>query len=273
MPIIDKKLSRTLNFLGSRIRLKPETGIILGSGFGEIANLVKDKQLIPYHRIPHFPVSTVKGHKGNLIIGKFGKRNVIIMQGRPHYYEGYSMAEVAFPIKVMAGLGIKNLIVTTAVGGINKRFNKGDLMIIKDHINLIGENPLRGEKKDPFIDMSSAYNKRFQDIAVKAGKKSGMKMHKGVLAALPGPSYETAAEVRMLGRLGADAVCMSTVPEVIMARYFNIKVLGIALISNKAAGLSSSLSSGPLKHSDVVKTGRDRMKGIAILLREIVKGL
>ena len=121
--------------------------------------------------------------------------------------------------------------------------------------------------------MSSAYDKRFQDIAVKAGKKSGMKMHKGVLAALPGPSYETPAEVRMLGRLGADAVCMSTVPEVIMARYFNIKVLGIALISNKAAGLSSSLSSGPLKHSDVVKTGRDRMKGIAILLREIVKGL
>jgi purine-nucleoside phosphorylase len=267
MPAINKKLSRTLDFLGSRIRLKPETGIILGSGFGDIANLVKEKQLIPYQKIAHFPVSTVRGHKGNLITGKIGKRNVIIMQGRAHYYEGYSMSEVAFLVRVMAGLGIKKLIVTTSVGGIKEGFNKGDLMIIKDHINLIGENPLRGEKKDPFIDMSSAYDKRFQGIAVRTGKKSGLKMHKGILAALPGPSYETPAEINMLKRLGADAVCMSTVPEVIMARYLGLKVLGIALISNMAAGISPK----PLSHADVVQAGKEKMKEAAALIEYIVK--
>jgi purine-nucleoside phosphorylase len=169
----------------------------------------------------------------------------------------------------MAGLGIKTLIVTTSVGGINKRFKKGDFILIKDHINLIPENPLRGKRKDVFIDMSSAYDKRFQDIAVKAGKKAGLKLSKGVLAALSGPCYETPAEIKMLQRLGADAVCMSTVPEVIMARYLGLKVLGIALISNMAAGISSK----PLSHADVVQAGKEGAKAAALLIEGIIKNI
>lgn len=267
MPAIDKRISKTLIYLKSRIKLKPEIGIILGSGFGDAVSIIKEKHSIPYHQIINFPVSTVKGHKGNLIFGKIANKPLVVMQGRVHYYEGYSMNEVAFPVSVMAGLGIKTLIVTTSVGGINKRFRKGDFMLIKDHINLLPENPLRGKRKDVFIDMSSAYDKRLQDIAVKAEKKAGLKLSKGVLAALQGPCYETPAEIIMLQRLGADAVCMSTVPEVIMARYLGIKVLGIALISNMAAGISSK----PLSHAEVVQAGKERAKTAALLIEGIVK--
>lgn len=267
MPANNKKISQTLKFLKSRITIKPEIGIILGSGFGDVASIIKETEAIPYHRIVNFPVSTVKGHKGNLIFGRIANKPVVIMQGRVHYYEGYSMNEVVFPVRVMAGLGIRTLIVTTSVGGINKRFKKGDFMLIKDHINLIPENPLRGKRKDVFIDMSSAYDKGLQEIAVKAGKKAGLKLSKGVLAALSGPCYETPTEIKMLQRLGADAVCMSTVPEVIMARYLGLKVLGIALISNMAAGISSK----PLSHADVVQAGKERVKAAALLIEGIIK--
>ncbi|MFZ3065779.1 MAG: purine-nucleoside phosphorylase [Nitrospirota bacterium] len=267
MPANNKKISQTLKFLKSRITIKPEIGIILGSGFGDAVNIIKETEAIPYHRIVNFPVSTVKGHKGNLIFGRIANKPVVIMQGRVHYYEGYSMNEVIFPVSVMAGLEIKTLIVTTSVGGINKRFKKGDFMLIKDHINLLPENPLRGKREDVFIDMSSAYDKRFQDIAVKAGKKAGLKLSKGVLAVLSGPSYETPVEIKMLRKLGADAVCMSTVPEVIMARYLGLKVLGIALISNMAAGISSK----PLSHAEVVQAGKERAKAAALLIEGIIK--
>ncbi|OGW51572.1 MAG: purine-nucleoside phosphorylase [Nitrospirae bacterium RBG_19FT_COMBO_42_15] len=267
MPAKNKKISQTLKFLKSRIKLKPEIGIILGSGFGDIADIVRDKQIIPYSKIGNFPVSTVKGHKGNLVFGRIANKPVVIMQGRVHYYEGYSIDDVAFPARVIAGLGAKALIVTTSVGGINKRFKKGDFMIINDHINLMPENPLRGKRKDVFIDMCDAYDKVLQEIAVKAGKKIGLKLSKGVLAALSGPSYETPAEINMLRRLGADAVCMSTVPEVIMARYLHLSVLGIALISNMAAGISPK----PLSHADVVQAGKERMKEAACLIEGIVK--
>ena len=267
MPANNKKISQTLKFLKSRIKLKPEIGIILGSGFGDIADIVRDKQIIPYSKIGNFPVSTVKGHKGNLVFGRIANKPVVIMQGRVHYYEGYSIDDVAFPARVIAGLGAKALIVTTSVGGINKRFKKGDFMIINDHINLMPENPLRGKRKDVFIDMCDAYDKGLQEIAVKAGKKIGLKLSKGVLAALSGPCYETPAEIKMLQRLGADAVCMSTVPEVIMARYLHLSVLGIALISNMAAGISSK----PLSHADVVQAGKERMKEATCLIEGIVK--
>src|SRR4030067_2203229 len=266
MPANNKKISQTLKFLKSRIKLKPEIGIILGSVFGDIADIVRDKQIIPYSKIGSFPVSTVKGHKGNLIFGKIANKPVVIMQGRVHYYEGYSINEVTFPVNVMAGLEIKALIVTTSVGGINKRFKKGDFMIINDHINLMPENPLRGKRKNVFIDMCDAYDKGLQEIAVKAGKKIGLKLSKGVLAALSGPCYETPAEIKMLQRLGADAVCMSTVPEVIMARYLHLSVLGIALISNMAAGISSK----PFSHADVVQAGKERMKEAAALIEGVI---
>lgn len=267
MPAIDKRISKTLKFLKSHIKLKPEIGIILGSGFGDAASIIKETEAIPYHRIVNFSVSTVKGHKGNLIFGRIANKPLVIMQGRVHYYEGYSMNEVIFPVRVMAGLGIKTLIVTTSVGGINKRFKKGDFMIIKDHINLMPENPLRGKRKDVFIDMSSAYDKELQEIAARVGKAARLKLNKGVLAALSGPSYETPAEINMLQKLGADAVCMSTVPEVIMARYLGIKVLGIALISNMAAGISPM----PLSHAEVVQAGKERAKAAALLIEGFIK--
>lgn len=269
MSAIDKRISKTLIYLKSRTKFKPEIGIILGSGFGDAASIVKETLAIPYHRIVNFPVSTVKGHKGNLIFGRIANKPVVIMQGRVHYYEGYSMEDVTFPVRVMAGLGIRTLIVTTSVGGINKRFRKGDFMLIKDHINLLPENPLRGKKDNIFIDMSSAYDKWLQEIAVKAGKKTGLKLSKGVLSALSGPSYETPAEINMLRRLGADAVCMSTVPGVIMARYLGLKVLGIALISNVAAGISPK----PLSHADVVQAGKERVKAAALLIEGVIKDI
>ena len=267
MPANNKNISQTLKFLKSRIKFKPEIGIILGSGFGDVTNIIKEAQAISYHKIVNFPVSTVKGHKGNLVFGRIANKPVVIMQGRVHYYEGYSMNEVIFPVSVMAGLGIKTLIITTSVGGINKRFRKGDFMLIKDHINLLPENPLRGKRKDVFIDMCDAYDKKLQNIAINAGKGIGQRIHKGVLAALQGPSYETPAEINMLKRLGADAVCMSTVPEVIMARYLGIKVLGIALISNMAAGISSK----PLSHAEVVQAGKERAKTAVLLIEGIIK--
>lgn len=269
MPANNKKIFQTLKFLKSRIKLKPEIGIILGSGFGDAASIIKETEAIPYHRIVNFPVSTVKGHKGNLVFGRIANKPAVIMQGRVHYYEGYSMSEVAYPVSVMAGLGIKTLIVTTSVGGINKRFKKGDFMIIKDHINLMPENPLRGKKDNIFIDMSAAYDKGLQGIAAKAGRKAGLKLSKGVLAVLSGPSYETPVEIKMLRKLGADAVCMSTVPEVIMARYLGIKVLGIALISNMAAGISPK----PLSHAEVVQAAKEKVKEAAALIECIVKGI
>lgn len=267
MPAIDKKISQTLKHLKSRITIKPEIGIILGSGFGDVADIVRDKQIISYSKIGNFPVSTVNGHKGNLIFGRIADKSAVVMQGRVHYYEGYSMDEVAFPVRVMAGLGIKTLIVTTSVGGINKRFKKGDFMLINDHINLMPENPLRGKKEDVFIDMSNAYDKEFQNIAIKAGKDIGLRLSKGILAALSGPSYETPAEINMLRRLGADAVCMSTVPEVIIARHLHLSVLGIALISNMAAGISPK----PLSHAEVVQAGKEKMKEAAALIEGVIK--
>ena len=267
MPANNKKISQTLKLLKSRIKLKPEIGIILGSGFGDVANVINERHAIPYHQIVNFPVSTVKGHKGNLVFGKIANKPVVIMQGRVHYYEGYSMNEVTFPVRIMAGLGIKTLIATTSVGGINKRFKTGDFMLIKDHINLLPENPLRGKREDVFIDMCGAYDKKLQALAINAGKGMGLRLHKAVLAALSGPSYETPAEINILRRLGADAVCMSTVPEVIMARYLSLKVLGIALISNMAAGISSR----PLSHADVIQAGKKRMKEAAALIEGVIK--
>ncbi|MDD3151129.1 MAG: purine-nucleoside phosphorylase [Candidatus Gastranaerophilales bacterium] len=219
---------------------QPEIGLILGSGLGDIANEIKGT-IVPYSKIPEFETSTVEGHAGQLVLGEFCNKKVIAMQGRYHFYEGHSLQTVTYPVKIMKKLGVKTLIVTNAAGGVNKDFYPGDLMIITDHINLLGSNPLIGENDkslgERFPDMSNAYDKNLISLAEKIAKKLKIKTQKGVYAGLTGPSYETPAEIRMLRILGADAVGMSTVPEVIVANHMKMNVLGISCITNMAAGI------------------------------------
>lgn len=252
-----QKASETASFIASRIVNRPNIGIILGSGLGSLADEVKEDRIeIPYSEIPNFPTSKVEGHGNKLIIGKIYDKNVIIMQGRFHYYEGYELDEVTFPIRVFALLGIEQLIVTNAAGGINKKFKPQDLMIINDHINISGLSPLRGGNEDVFGErfpsMTDAYSPRLIELAkdvaslkafdeefdkkamrkAKEGYDLTIDLQEGVYAFMTGPQYETKAEIKMLETIGADAVGMSTVPEVIVARHMGIEVLGISCITN-----------------------------------------
>lgn len=236
------------------LETKPAIGLILGSGLGVLAESIKDPVIIPFKDVPHFPESTVIGHEGQLVIGILEDKYVIAMQGRFHYYEGYSMEQVSFPVRVMKALGVESLIVTNAAGGINKDFNPGDLMIITDHINNMGHNPLIGPNDSAvgarFPDMSVAYDKSYIEHALTCAEELHMNVQKGVYVGNTGPVYETPAEVNMLEILGADAVGMSTVPEVIAARHAGIRVLGISCISNMAAGILNR----PLSHEEVIET-------------------
>ena len=231
----------------------PEVGIVLGSGLGELADQVEGIK-IPYCEIPSFEISTVSGHKGNLVFAEINGKKCVLMQGRYHYYEGHSIQKVVQPIKVMQKLGIKYLIITNAAGGVNRTFKSGDLMIITDHINLMGVNPLIGRNDDEagprFPDMSEVYDKSLVNIATEVASDLGIDIKKGVYVASSGPSYETPAEVKMLGVLGADACGMSTVPEAIVANHAGVKILGISCITNLAAGLNN----GVLSHEEVVET-------------------
>ncbi|MDD3012271.1 MAG: purine-nucleoside phosphorylase [Candidatus Gastranaerophilales bacterium] len=263
----------SLNFIKSKIENiveTPEIAIILGSGLGDIADQV-DGISIPYSDILGFKASLVHGHAGRLVIGKLSSRNVVVMQGRFHYYEGHSMQEVILPVRVMKLLGADKLIVTNAAGGVNLNFNPGDLMFISDHLNLTGQNPLIGKNLDElgprFVDMSYAYNKNLLNIADKIAKNLDIKTQKGVYAALTGPVYETPAEIRMLRTLGADAIGMSTVPEVIAANHMGMKVLGISCITNMAAGILDQ----PLCHDEVIKTSNRVKENFIKLLKEIIK--
>src|SRR5699024_10713115 len=221
--------------------IEPEIGLILGSGLGVMADDIENSVTIPYHKIPHFPKSTVAGHKGQLVIGTLHGKKVIAMQGRFHYYEGYTMEQVTFPVRVMKKLGVHSLIVTNAAGGINKDFSPGDLMVIKDHLNLFGDNPLIGENIDEFgprfPDMSNVYDREYMEIAVNCAKDLGITLQTGVYAGNTGPTYETPQEIKMLRTLGGDAVGMSTVPETIVAAHAGLKILGISCISNMASGI------------------------------------
>ncbi|HBC95446.1 MAG TPA: purine-nucleoside phosphorylase [Clostridium sp.] len=269
----DKYIREAADYIGSSVKLNPEIGIILGSGLGDMANEIDNAEICKYDDIPHFPVSTVKGHKNRLVLGSLEGRTVIAMQGRFHYYEGYSMKEVVFPIRVMKMMGVKILIVTNASGGINKNYNRGDLMIIKDHINLSGQNPLIGEnlkKFGPrFPDMSEAYDIGLRKIARKSAQKLGISFQEGVYVYMTGPSYETPAEVNMLGILGGDAVGMSTVPEVITANQSGIKVLGISCITNMAAGILDN----KLNHEEVIKTSASIGRKFMDFIRGIIRTL
>lgn len=254
-----ERIEEAASYIASRSSIRPEIGLILGSGLGVLADSLEEAVTVHYSDIPHFPVSTVEGHAGELLLGKIGGRPVLLMKGRFHMYEGYQGETVTFPIRVMKKLGITGLLVTNAAGGVNTSYDPGDLMLISDHLNMTGTNPLIGPNHKElgvrFPDMSEGYSKRLRTIAKDIAATQGLKLQEGVYAGLLGPSYETPAEIRMLRVLGADAVGMSTVSEVVIARHSGIEVLGISCISNMAAGILDQ----PLSHDEVMET-TDRVK-------------
>jgi purine-nucleoside phosphorylase len=257
------------NFIFTKTDLRPKIALVLGSGLGAFADEFETATKIPYSEIPHFPRSTAIGHAGQLVVGKVGDIPVAGMQGRVHLYEGYSAKDVAFPIRVFARMGIKAVILTNAAGGIKREFVQGQLVVIKDHINLQGANPLTGpndERFGPrFPDMTVAYDRRFREMTVGEGNRNRIGLYEGIYAALPGPSYETPAEIRYLRTMGADLVGMSTVPEVIAARHSGIRVLGISCVTNAAAGILDQ----PLDHKEVLETS-ERVRGQFIALLKMV---
>ena len=263
-------ISETLDFLRSRVTRRPRVMLILGSGLGGLADEIEEPVRIPYAEIPGFPAATVVGHSGTLVAGMLEGAECVAMQGRFHLYEGHDPSVVAFPIRVMAALGARTLIVTNAAGGLRRTFRPGDLMIIDDHINLTGRNPLIGPVapgETRFPDMSEAYDRELRAIAERVATGLGVRVVRGVYCALSGPSYETPAEIRMLQIIGADAVGMSTVPEVIVARALGIRVLGISLISNLAAGLAPE----PLSHEEVIAAGREAGPRLASVVRGVLR--
>ena len=243
---------------------------MLGSGLGSFADDLTDAVRISYAQIPSFPRSTAIGHAGQLVIGNSGTVPVAVMQGRVHLYEGYSAAEVAFPTRVLGRMGIRALILTNAAGGINSAYGQGALVVLRDHINLQGQNPLTGPNDERFgqrfPDMSYTYSKRFREIALEEARKLSIAPHEGVYAALAGPSYETPAEIRHLRAIGADLVGMSTVPEAIAARHMGIELLAISCVTNMAAGILDQ----PLNHEEVLETGRRVMGQFVALLRAVL---
>ncbi len=263
---LSEKLNETAKYIQSKGVEAIDFGLILGSGLGELADEITDRVVIPYGEIPNFPVSTVVGHAGQLVYGTLSGKKVLAMQGRFHYYEGHSMQTVTFPVRVMKALGAGSLVVTNAAGGVNTSFSPGDLMLITDQINYTGDNPLMGLNEDDlgprFPDMSEAYDKAYGKMAKEVADELKVTLQKGVYMGFSGPTYETPAEVRMSRMLGADAVGMSTVPEVIVANHMSMRVLGITCVTNLAAGMQASLN-----HEEVVET-TERVKAD---FKELVK--
>jgi purine-nucleoside phosphorylase len=255
--------------------LAPRVGIVLGSGLGAAADAVSNAVLIPYREIPHFPQSTVVGHSGRIVAGALGGAPVLLMQGRVHFYEGYSPLEVTFPMRVLGALGIRAVVLTNAAGGIAEGLALGQLVALSDHINMMGWNPLTGPNEPRFafaagaglrfFDMTEAYSKRLRALAQEAAREEGFQMAEGVYLATPGPSFETPAEIRAFRTLGATLVGMSTVPETIVARHMGIEVLGLSCVTNLAAGLSAT----PLSHEEVFETGRKVEARLAALLTRL----
>lgn len=266
-----KKIKESADFVKNNISITPEIGVILGSGLGDLAEEIENKEIIKYSDIPNMPASTIKGHKGQFVVGTLKGKKVIMMQGRVHYYEGNKMSDVVLPVYIMKELGVKNMIVTNAAGGVNENYTPGDLMIIKDHIDFAFSNPLIGSNDEEigprFPDMSEAYNKNLIFLAEKEAEKLGFSLQKGVYTMMTGPSYETPSEIKMLRMLGADAVGMSTVPEVIAANHCGIKVLGISCITNMAAGILQQ----PLNHQEVIETSNKVRSKFISLLKSILE--
>lgn len=265
-----EQIAEASYFIAGQIAEPPRIGLVLGSGLGILADEIENPDVISYAQIPNFPVSTVVGHAGELAVGKLGGQQVVAMKGRFHMYEGYSAETVTFPIRVLRELGVETLIVTNAAGGVNTAFQAGDLMLIRDHLNLMGRNPLVGPNDSRFgprfPDLSAAYSSSLRETARQAGQRQGIVLQEGVYAGVLGPCFETPAEIRMLRMLGADGVGMSTVPEVIVARHMGVEVLGISCITNMAAGILDQ----PLSHDEVIEAA-DRVKPrFLALLREII---
>jgi purine-nucleoside phosphorylase len=264
-----ERIQETAAYLRSKMRTQPQTAIILGTGLGSLANEITDKYEIGYETIPNFPVSTVEGHSGKLIFGKLGDKDIMAMQGRFHYYEGYAMTEVTFPIRVMRELGIQTLFVSNAAGGMNPDFEIGDLMIITDHINFFPEHPLRG-KNIPygprFPDMSEAYNKGLIQKANEIAQEKGIKVQHGIYIGTQGPTYETPAEYKMFRILGADAVGMSTVPEVIVANHCGIRVFGMSVITD--LGVEGKIVE--VTHEEVQKAADAAQPLMTSIMRELI---
>lgn len=264
-----EKIYETAAYLRNQISMQPQTAIILGTGLGSLVNDITDKQEIAYQDIPNFPISTVEGHSGKLIFGKLGGKGIMAMQGRFHYYEGYSMKEVTFPVRVMHELGIRNLFVSNASGGMNPAFHIGDLMIIRDHINFFPEHPLRGQNlyNDRFPDMSEAYSREFIRIADEIAQEQGIAVQHGVYLGTQGPTFETPAEYRMYHIWGADAVGMSTVPEVIVANHCKMNVFGISVITD--LGIEGKIVE--VSHKEVQQAADAAQPKMTTLMRELIK--
>ncbi len=267
--MLDKAVEYIMQKIGD---FKPEIGIILGSGLGDLADEFCEI-IIDYKDIPGFESSTISGHKGKLVFGKINGKNVVMMQGRFHFYEGHSIQKVVFPVKVMKKLGVETLIITNAAGGINPAFSPSDLMVITDHINYMGVNPLIGANDDSmgtrFPDMSKVYTPELVEMVKRIGLEIGVELKEGVYIALTGPSYETPAEVRMARTIGADAVGMSTVPEAIVASWAGMQVIGLSCICNSAAGVSFTV----LSHDDVIKAANNAKDKFKKLVKEVIKKL
>lgn len=264
-----ERLTQTVEYIKTRLKDQPTIALILGTGLGGFADLLENVVTIPYGDIPHFPISTAPYHKGQLVAGTIGGKSVLIMQGRFHYYEGYSMQEIGFPIRVLKLLGIQTLFVSNAVGAINEGYRVGDLMMITDHIKFFNDTPLRGQNLDAFgprfNDMSMAYTPALLELAQGIANERGIDLKQGVYAYMPGPCYETPAEIRMLRVLGADAVGMSTVPEVLVAAHSGMDVFGLSFCVNMAAGICKSI-----EHLDFSKIAIENFK---ILVSEMIKAL
>lgn len=266
-------MNEAVEYLRRRAPLRPRIGVILGSGLGDLANELDDRTEISYADIPGWPRATAEGHTGKLVFGKLGAREVAVMAGRVHLYEGYSPAQVVYPVRVLGKLGVRALVVTNAAGGINLSYRRGSLVLVSDHINLQGSNPLVGPNDDTlgprFPDMSEAYSRRYREIAREVAAQLGIELAEGIYAAVLGPSYETPAEIRYLRTIGADLVGMSTVPEVIAANHMGMKVLAISCVTNMAAGILPE----PLTHEEVLATGRKVADTLLRFLRALVPRL
>lgn len=260
-------------FILSKTSLRPRLALVLGSGLGAFADDLEDRVVLPYSKIPHFPVSSAEGHAGNLVIGRVGDVAVAAMQGRVHFYEGHTMQRVTFPMRVFCRMGIKGVLLTNAAGGIGPKLKPGCLVVLSDHINLQGTNALIGTNEERFgprfPDMTEAYSKEWRKLALAEGNRQGIDIYDGVYAAVPGPSYETPAEIRFLRTIGADVVGMSTVAEVTVARHCGMKVLAISVVTNMAAGILDQ----PINHAEVLEIGQKIRGQFARLLQALIPRL
>jgi purine-nucleoside phosphorylase len=268
-----KQIQETLTFIRTKTQATPKVGIILGTGLGDLVKEIQQETVISYSDIPHFPVSTVETHAGKLIFGKIGGQDIVAMQGRFHYYEGYSMQQITYPVRVMKMLGVDTLLISNAAGGMNPMFRKGDLMIMIDHINLLGDNPLIGPNDDEFgprfPDMSEPYSKRLIELAETIALEEKIRVQKGVYVAVAGPNLETRAEYRFLRAIGADVVGMSTVPENIVAKHMGMEVFGVSVITDEC--FPDALQ--PVDIADIIKTANEAQPKLTLLMKRLVEKL